>query len=356
MKATFSLDNKSIIRVINIIIAYIVGLGLLWFFKEALLLVVLAFFLALALNPPVSYIASKLPGGSRGLATLIAFLIVVGAIGALAMATIPTLVEQSIEFIDEAPQTIDELREGDGVVADFLNKTNFAERANEGLSDFGSRLGDISGPVFSSIGKLGSSLITIFTVLVLTFFMIVEGPKRVKALWRIYPPEHVDHHRMLADKMYDVITGYVNGQLLIALISAVTSLVVMLIVGVPYALALAAVVGILGLIPLIGATIAAVIVVLVALTQSVAMAVVMGIFYIVYQQLENNAIQPYIQARTLDMSPLIVLMAVVVGYTSAGILGTLLAIPIAGCARVLVLDSYRAKRKDVLSHPKSKKK
>jgi predicted PurR-regulated permease PerM len=138
--------------------------------------------------------------------------------------------------------------------------------------------------------------------------------------------------------MYNVVTGYVNGQLLIASIAGLTSLVAMVVVGIPNAIALAGVVALTGLIPLIGATLGAVIIVAVALFQSLGQAVFMLIFFIVYQQVENNAIQPYVQSKALEISPLLVLVAVIIGVSLGGLLGGFLAIPVAACARILLLD------------------
>jgi predicted PurR-regulated permease PerM len=125
---------------------------------------------------------------------------------------------------------------------------------------------------------------------------------------------------------------------LIAGINAVATAVILLILGVPFALPLAATVGILGLIPVIGATIGAVVIIVVGLFQSPTTGIILAIYYVVYQQLENNLIQPAIQSKSLGMSPLLILVSVIIGISLAGILGGLLAIPIAGCIKVLIED------------------
>jgi predicted PurR-regulated permease PerM len=138
--------------------------------------------------------------------------------------------------------------------------------------------------------------------------------------------------------MYRVVKGYVNGQVLLAAIAALMLLPGLLIFHVSYPIALLGVVFICGLIPMVGHTIGAIIVTFVALFHAPISALGILIYYIVYQQIENYLIQPRLQANTTDMSPLLVFMAVVIGVSFSGLLGGLVAIPIAGCIRVYVLD------------------
>lgn len=144
--------------------------------------------------------------------------------------------------------------------------------------------------------------------------------------------------------MYRVIKGYVNGQVVLAALAAVLILPALLILDVPYAIALAVVVFICGLIPLVGHTIGAIIVSLVALFHSPLSALLILIYYILYQQIENYIIQPRIQANSTNMSPLLVFTAVLIGVSFGGLLGGLVAIPLAGCARILLLDYLRFKK------------
>ncbi|MEX0934193.1 MAG: AI-2E family transporter, partial [Candidatus Saccharimonadales bacterium] len=152
------------------------------------------------------------------------------------------------------------------------------------------------------------------------------------------PKQHRNHRQDLAAKMYRIITAYVNGQLLIATINGLVTFIVLSIVGIPYALSLAAISALLGLIPVIGTTLGAVIIIGVGFFESVTAAIILTIYFVVYQQVENNVIQPAIQSRSLGMSPLLILISVIIGFSLAGILGGLLAIPIMGCLRILVLD------------------
>jgi predicted PurR-regulated permease PerM len=144
--------------------------------------------------------------------------------------------------------------------------------------------------------------------------------------------------------MYRVVKGYVNGQVVLALLAAFMILPVLLITGVSYPAALVVVVFVCGLIPLVGHTIGAVIVSTVALFHSPWSALIVLGYYILYQQIENYIVQPRVQANSTNMSPLLVFMSVIVGVSFGGLLGGLVAIPVAGCIRIVLLDYLQAKK------------
>jgi predicted PurR-regulated permease PerM len=136
---------------------------------------------------------------------------------------------------------------------------------------------------------------------------------------------------------------YVTGNLLISLIAGVVTTIVLLALGIPFALALGLLVAILDLIPLAGATLGAVVVTLVAFTHSSTAGIVVLVFFIVYQQLENHLLQPLIYGRTVRLSPLAILLAVLIGAEVAGVIGAIAAIPVGGTIQIL-LDHWRETR------------
>ncbi|MEK7152422.1 MAG: AI-2E family transporter, partial [Patescibacteria group bacterium] len=144
--------------------------------------------------------------------------------------------------------------------------------------------------------------------------------------------------------MYKVVKGYVNGQVILAALAAVLITPMFFILGISYPVALMVVVFICGLIPMVGHTIGAIFVTLVAVFTSPAAALIILAYYFLYQQIENYLVQPRIQANSTNMSPLLVFMSVVIGVNFGGILGGLVAIPIAGCLRILALDYLRRKK------------
>ena len=184
----------------------------------------------------------------------------------------------------------------------------------------------------------------IVTVAFLTFFMLLEGPQWIDRLFGLLPPESQPRWRKVGHEIYRTVGGYVTGNLLISVIAGVSSTIVMLILGVPYAVALGLLVAILDLIPLAGATLAAIIVSAVGFIHSIVAGVVLIVFFIVYQQIENHLLQPLVYSRTVRLSPLVILVAVLIGAELAGVLGALAAIPVAGTIQVLLIAWLQHRR------------
>lgn len=355
MTVNIKIDNRTIIQIMTVVILFFLALQFIGAVQHALTLVLISAFLAAALNPPVTYIARKVVRGNRTGATAIAYLMVITVIGLFLWALIPPLVKESSAFIDKVPTYVDQLQDSDTFVGEFVEKYKLDAEIEEFGSNIANRLGDSNGPLLTGINRAGSALVSIVTVLVLTFFMLVEGPYWIKEFWRFQHPEHKKHRQVLVKKMYHVITSYVNGQLLVAMLAGFTALIAMILVGIPFPLPLAGIVALFSLIPLVGATLGSVVVILVALFQSVPAAIVMGIFFLVYQQIENNVIQPMVQSRTLDLTPLMVLVSVIFGISLGGILGGFIAIPVAAILKILFLD-YQQTRIDKINQRLAKKK
>jgi predicted PurR-regulated permease PerM len=179
--------------------------------------------------------------------------------------------------------------------------------------------------------------------------MLLEGPAWIERLFSLVPARSQERWRSVGRDVYRTVGGYVTGNLLISLIAGVATTIVLLIMRVPYAVALGLVVALLDLIPLAGATIAAIIVALVAFIHSIPAGIVVVVFFVLYQQLENHVLQPVVYGRTVQLSPLAVLIAVLIGAELAGVLGALGAIPVAGTIQVLLRDWQRERRERALA-------
>jgi predicted PurR-regulated permease PerM len=353
MKVNITMDNKTIIRIMAVAFGFILGLELLGQLWPIIRILIMAAFLAVALNPPVNYFAHKMTQGRRAMATAISYVFVVLVLVLLASITVPPFARETAKFIDELPTYVQDIRSGEGVISDAVDRLNLGKTLDEVTNNVTNYIGTANNVLLDGIGAVGTFVFTLLTVLVLAFFMLVEGPVWLNQFWEAQKPEFRERYEPLMYKVYNVITGYVNGQLFIASIAATTSLIAMLIAGIPYPLPLAALVGVFGLIPLVGATLGAVAVVLVALIKSLYAALFMAVFFLIYQQIENNAIQPYVQARTLDVSPLLVLVAVLIGASLGGLLGGLLAIPVAASIRIFYIDYHD---RNVKKHYRKQKK
>jgi predicted PurR-regulated permease PerM len=340
-----TIANRTVVRILALIILSILFLAALKTAQHALTLIFIAFFLALALNAPVHWIDEHLPGkrkgGSRSLATAVSFLLVVAVIAAFLASIVPPIIRQSNNLIASAPSLVDDVRDQNSSVGKFVRRYHLQSQVNTFSRQLGDRLKHVTGTAVSTITAFGTSVFSVLTVLVLTYMMLLEGPRWLKKFHDLVPTEKQAYASKLTGDMYQVIRGYVNGQVLLAAIASLLIAPMLFFLHISYPIALIFVVFICGLIPMVGHTIGAIIVTTVALFHSLPSAVLILAYYILYQQIENYLIQPRIQANSTNLSPLLVFVAVVIGVSFSGLLGGLVAIPIMGCIRVIAIDQIK---------------
>ncbi len=314
---------------------------------HALLLIFTAFFLTLALNGPVYWLSKHIPGkrkGSRSIATTLSFLIVIVLLGSFIASIVPPLVRQTESLVNAAPHLVRDLRSQNSEVGRLIRRYHLDNQVNTISNQLSDRIKHSGGAAFSTALKVGSSFFSLITILVLTFMMLVEGPRWLAFVRDVVP----DRHHATADRMgrdmYRVIKGFVNGQVTLAALASLLIMPAVLLLHISYPAAIMVVIFVCGLIPMVGHTIGAIIVTLVALFHSTSAALIILIYYISYQQLENYLIQPRIQANTTNMSPLLVFLSVVLGVSFGGLFGGLVAIPVAGCLRIAVLEYLRSQK------------
>ncbi|HVS58884.1 MAG TPA: AI-2E family transporter [Candidatus Saccharimonadales bacterium] len=341
-----TVSTRTVVRILLLIFAFLVGVLAVRKASHALLLIFISFFLTLALNAPVHKVASWLPGskkGSRPLATTLSFLLVAVLLAAFIASLVPPLVSQTQKFINAAPHLVSDLQSENNSVGRLVHRYHLESQVQTISTQLGDRLKHASGAAVSTIARVGSSAFAVLTILALTFMMLVEGPRWVAFGKELLPDHmHKDAER-LSTQMYGVVKGYVNGQVALAALAALMISPALFILHVSYPAALIVVIFICGLIPMVGHTIGAIIVTLVALLHSPPAAITILIYYILYQQVENYLIQPRLQANTTNMSPLMVFVSVVIGVSFGGLVGGLVAIPVAGCVKILILDYLRSR-------------
>lgn len=346
-EVAITISNRTVIRVLFLVVATMLGLEAMDQASSALMLIFIAFFLALALNAPVHWLAQRIPGkkkGSRVIATAVSFLIVIALVGGFLASIVPPLVRQTSSFISNAPRLIDEARDENSSIGRFIDRYNLESQVDNFSDEVGERLKNAGGTAVSTASTIGTSVFSVLTILVLTFMMLTEGPRWLRFFKDIIPDEHHERTERIALGMYKVIKGYVNGQVILAALAAALIVPVLFILDVSYPIALMVVVFICGLIPMVGHTIGAILVSLVALFTSPLAALIVLAYYFLYQQIENYLIQPRIQANSTNMSPLLVFMSVIIGVNFGGIVGGLVAIPVAGCLRIAVLEYLHHKK------------
>lgn len=307
--------------------------------ERVIIWLLVSVFLATALWPLVAFVQRR-THVPRSVAVLGVF--VVGAlvlIGITALFIAPVLT-QGRDFFDSLPTYVADARNGRGPVGDLVQRFNidaFVTRNQDKLRQGASGLGGGAAHVASTVA---STLAGIASIIVLTFLILVEGPKLLAGALNALRPERRDRVERVGADCAKAVTGYVAGNLVISVICGLLTFVTLLALGVPYAGVVAVFVAIADLIPLVGATIGAIVALAVAFLHSVPAGIGVVVFFLIYQQLENHLLQPLILSRTVKINALAVLVSILVGVELAGILGALVAIPVAGMIQVLLRDYY----------------
>ncbi len=365
MKVQIAIDTKTFVRFWLVLLGFGAALLAIYSAKSALIILGVALFLALALNAPVTYIANKLPGNSRIGGTAIAYVMVLAILAAVVFLVIPPIADQTGRLINSTPSMVDDLSRQWKDFGNFAAQYNLQDQLSQMIDSAQNSLQQFAvGFGQNIIGGIGSFFALIFsTILVLTlaFLMLIEGPNWMRRVWELYANENrMQAHRRMVTKMYNVVTGYVTGQLTVSALGGVFSglfvfLLSFIFPSVPANLAFptVAIVFTLSLIPMFGATIAGILVGLLLIANNLVAGIVYAIYFIIYQQVENNFISPAIQSKRLELSPLIVLSAVTVGTYMFGLAGGIISIPIAGCIKVL-LEEYLDRRDDEVRQESSK--
>ncbi len=339
------LAARAVLRVMLVVVAVVLTLALMYLLRRPLTWIFIAAFLAIALSGPVAFLARRM---RRGFAVAIVYVLLILTPFALIGLLVPPIVTQANNLVQNLP---DYARE----ITQFVNENDRLRQLQEDYDITGkleaeaaklpARLGDAAG-VLSDIGVgLVNSVFAAVTIIVLSIFMLSSGRRFLDAWIREYQPSREEWWHRLFERISNAIGNYVAGALLQATIAGVTSWLMLVILGVDYALPLSVIVFLLDLIPLVGATIGAIVVGLVTLFSDFPVdTIIWAVFAIVYQQVENNVIQPRIQSRAVQLDPLVVLVSVLFGSALMGVLGALLAIPVAAALQITYRE-YRTLRR-----------
>ncbi|MCW2599851.1 MAG: family transporter [Frankiales bacterium] len=301
---------------------------------SVLVLLLISGFLAVGLNPAVEYFERR--GISRGRAVGLVLVVVLLTFTGFLFAIVPPIIEQTGQFVKEAPTYLDDLNRN-ATVKDLDNRFHIISQAKSFIESpnlAASAVGGVLGVGKVVFGAIFSAL----TVLTLTLYFMSSLPSMKAAAYRAVPRSRRARVGLLADDILERVGGYVAGALTIAACAGVSSFIVLLITGVPYPVALALVVMVTDLIPVIGATLGAVVVSGVAFTQDLRTGIIVAVFYVVYQQVENYLLYPRIMKRSVDVSPAVTIVAVLIGGSLLGIVGALLAIPTAAAIQLILVE------------------
>ncbi len=330
----------------------VVCLYLIYQVRRPLTWIGISVFLALALAGPVNRLSLHM---RRGLAIAVVYVGLLAVPLALIALIVPPFITEGNNFANNLPKYSRD-------VTHFVQRNERLRKLNKDyditakLQDEADKLPSKVGGAATTLRDVGvaivNSLFALITILVLTAFMLGSGRQWVDAALRLRPPEQRDRLARSADRIAGAVGGYVAGALFIAVIAGVATYIMLTILGVPFAAPLAVIAGLFSLIPLVGATIAAVLIGLVTVFDNFpTVTIIWAVWAIVYQQFENHVIQPQVQKRTVNVHPFVTIVSVLLGSTLLGILGALLAIPIAASIQILIREYFDPRTLSIRKEP-----
>jgi predicted PurR-regulated permease PerM len=297
--------------------------------SSVITLLTVSLFLALGLDPVVEWLRAR--GLERRWAVLVVFLGVIALFIGVVSLLVPPVVQEATQLAGQAPDLAQQLLRNPRLRAldDQYGLISRAQRELQTRLTSGQLWTTVFGGVLGAGKAVASGFFSAFTVLILTLYFLASLPLVKSSAYRLVPRTRRQRVTLLSEEISRRVGGYFMGQITVATINGACSYVMMKIVGIPYAAVLAVAVGVLGLIPMVGAILGAVLVVVVALFNSTTSAIVVAVYYVIYQQLENYFISPKVMQRTVSVPGAITVVAALAGGTLLGVLGALMAIPVA---------------------------
>jgi predicted PurR-regulated permease PerM len=339
---------RAILTTIVAVIVFYLAAKVIYRLRDVILLIIVAGFIALLLNPLVIGVQHRVR--RRGVAIAVVTLAAVVVFAGLAVAFGYPLVNGITHLADNLPGYVSKAEHGKGWIGHLVTKYHIQHWVKSNAPKLASYGKDIANPVIS-VGKGAITLvITLLTIFVLVVLLLMEGPKLRTGLLGLMAPARAERYRRIASAVNRSVTGYMLGNFATSIIAGLVVLATLLILGVPFPFLWALWVALVDFLPMIGGALAGIPVVLFALTQGLVAGLVTLIVFLIYTQVENHVLNPLIMSRTVRINPLLVLISILVGASIGswidGIFGgfvvALLAIPLAGALQVIVREAWQS--------------
>ena len=331
------------VRVVLTVTAVGIVLGAIWSVVNIVVLILMAAVLAIGLDPAVRRIERR--GVSRGRAVALIFAAALSIVILFASLVIPPLVTQIGELADDIPGYVDDLETRDDALGRYFRENDVADRLQKFVADLPKKITSSFGTIVGVAGRVGSAIFNVLTVAILTVYFMSSLPRVRRGAAILFAPGSRDRAEDVMDQAINRIGGYVAGILTTASIAGASALSFFWILGlfgdgIPFAVPLAVWAALAGLIPAVGAYIGAAPAVIVGLFQSGPTGIAVLVYFIVYQQVENYAIQPRIMKNAVNLSPAAVVVATLVFGSLGGFAGALLALPAAATIKVVFVEVF----------------
>lgn len=308
-----------------VILGVVITVRILAALQNILLIVVAAFVISLGLQPAIKWMEEK--GLKRGAAMAVLLLVALAAMTGAALAVVPVVIEQAAQALESIPPFIESLQERPGVIGELANRFDLS--------------GEGAGVNIDPVAIVGSVVVTLFniiTLILLTPYFAVGFPGLKSALFRLTKRANREDFVFIVNRAVDLTSSYIVGSMVISLVAAATSFVTFVLIGLPYPLALAVWVGIMGLIPAIGALIGMIPAIVVASQLGSRQLILSIVFWLLYQQVENYVIAPRVMRKAVNLNPALVIISLLIGGSLAGLVGALLALPVTALVKVLLTE------------------
>jgi predicted PurR-regulated permease PerM len=338
-------DPRSLIR--YAVVAVALALVLLWALyqvRSTLLLIYVSVLFATGLGPLVRVIERKRPLGKKRLpraaAILVIYATVIGSLVGLGFAVVPPMVRQSQEFWKNAPNYLDMAQQrlaSWGLISPDASFKDLLQQAPAGS-------GDLVTTVFATVWGFIGGIFGLVTMLLLTFYLLVESQSIFETFVRLFPRRRRAKVSEVSALVTMKVSAWLGGQMLLGLIIGVTSAIGLALMGVPYFFVLAVIAGIGEMIPMVGPLLSAIPAILVALTVSPGLALAVAAFYVAQQLVENNVLVPKVMGDTVGLNAVTVIASLLIGSQLLGFVGALLAVPTAAIIQVLFQEVYLAEK------------
>lgn len=341
---------RTIVGVVGVVLSTYLLVSLVLATVRIVAWVVVAGFFAIVLAPVVTRVQARV-GDRRTVATgIVVFSTLFALIGVLALFITPVRT-QLVNIITDLPGTVHDAAKGKGPVGNLVKKLHVESYVKDNESKLAKAAQRLSDSSFDALATVLSATLAFITVTLITFLFLSQSAAIGRTAINLVPHRRRTSIKRIAIEAAGAVSGYVIGNLLVSVIAGGTAFICLVSLGVPSPVVLALFVAFADLIPLVGATIGAAVSVLAAYLYSPTAGIVSLVFFIVYQQVENGVIYPWIMARKVNVNPLVILLSVLLGVELAGILGALLAVPVSGALQVIVKAARQEYQREQLVLP-----
>jgi predicted PurR-regulated permease PerM len=345
---------RLVVKVVLVTAATLLGLYLVYQVRTVIGLLLIAAFFALAIAPAVNWLDKRrVP---RVLAILLVYLSIAAAIFGIGLLLVPPVVNGVDKLSSDLPGKIDDLRNND-TFRKYDDRYDISDKLQEQIDQLPSKLDNAASTLQDVTVGVFSSFVQLFAILVITFFLLMEGGRMLEFFYAQMPKDRERRLRKIATDISEAISGYVFGNFVISVLAGLMTYATLSLLNIPFAVPLAFLYAFLDLVPLVGATIGGIMVgIVVAFFDFPGDLIIWAVVTIVYQQVENYLVQPYVYGKAVRVHPLTVIVAILIGASLLGILGALVAIPIAAAVQSIVLDwwQFRQERLGKKAKPRAK--